>query len=115
MSKSNTTTKPVTVVSQIVAPNWAALIGLLPLFTICDRWDVGGVSIAAHPQTGEATIVIYDGYPGDARTADLGAGTRAGGAPVNHDEAGVRHRFAEFRQQLRNDDDVSVRYGAFEL
>ena len=40
------------------------LIGMLPLFTICDRWDVGGVSMALHPQTGEPTIFVYDGYPG---------------------------------------------------
>ena len=47
-------------------------IAMLPLFTICDRWDVGGVSTAIHPQTGEATIVIYDGYPGGAGIAELG-------------------------------------------
>ncbi len=47
-------------------------IGMLPLFTICDRWDVGGVSTAAHTQTGEATVVIYDGYPGGAGVAELG-------------------------------------------
>src|SRR5258707_8575906 len=27
------------------------LIGMLPLFTICNRWDVGCVSMALHPQT----------------------------------------------------------------
>ena len=48
-----------------------ALIGLLPLFTICDRWDVGGVSMAANLQTGEPTIFVYDGYPGGAGIADL--------------------------------------------
>jgi DEAD/DEAH box helicase domain-containing protein len=47
-------------------------IGILPLFTICDRNDVGGVSMARHPQTGKATIVIYDGYPGGAGIAELG-------------------------------------------
>ena len=47
-------------------------IAMLPLFTICDRWDVGGVSTAVHSQTGEATIVIYDGYPGGAGIAELG-------------------------------------------
>ena len=48
-----------------------AVIGMLPLFTICDRWDVGGVSMANHPQTGEPTIFVYDGYPGGVGIADL--------------------------------------------
>ncbi len=48
-----------------------AAIGILPLFTICDRWDVGGVSIAAAPESGLPTIFIYDGYPGGAGIADL--------------------------------------------
>jgi DEAD/DEAH box helicase domain-containing protein len=48
-----------------------ALIGLLPLFAICDRWDVGGVSMALHPATGEPTIFVYDGYPGGAGIAEL--------------------------------------------
>jgi DEAD/DEAH box helicase domain-containing protein len=47
-------------------------IGILPLFTICDRWDVGGVSTPLQPDTGRPTIVIYDGYPGGVGIAELG-------------------------------------------
>lgn len=43
-----------------------ASIGLMPLFTMCDRWDVGGVSSPYHPDTALPTIFIYDGYPGGA-------------------------------------------------
>jgi len=43
-----------------------AAIGLMPLFAMCDRWDIGGVSTALHPDTAMCTVFIYDGYPGGA-------------------------------------------------
>jgi DEAD/DEAH box helicase domain-containing protein len=39
------------------------IIALFPLFALCDRDDVGGISIPMHPQLGKAAIFIYDGYP----------------------------------------------------
>jgi DEAD/DEAH box helicase domain-containing protein len=47
-------------------------IGVLPLFAICDRWDVGGVSTAHQAELEAAAIVIYDGYEGGAGVAELG-------------------------------------------
>ena len=47
-------------------------IGMLPLFTICDRWDVGGVSTAWHAGSGAPTIFIYDAHPGGSGIAELG-------------------------------------------
>jgi len=49
-----------------------AAIGILPLFALCDRNDIGGVSTAYHADTGKAQIFIYDGYPGGIGIAEKG-------------------------------------------
>jgi DEAD/DEAH box helicase domain-containing protein len=40
------------------------MIGLLPLFTMCDRADIGGLSTPVHRQSRLPTVFVYDGYPG---------------------------------------------------
>ena len=40
------------------------MIGLLPLFAMCDRADIGGLSTPVHRETTLPTIFVYDGYPG---------------------------------------------------
>ena len=64
-------------------------IGMLPLFTICDRWDVGGVSTPWAADIGGPAIFIYDGYPGGAGIAELGY------------EAGPRHLAATLEMLRR--------------
>ena len=41
-----------------------AMIAMSPIFAMCDRWDIGGLSTPLHPDTGEPTIFIYDGFEG---------------------------------------------------
>jgi DEAD/DEAH box helicase domain-containing protein len=49
-----------------------AAIAILPLFALCDRNDIGGVSTTLHPDTAKAQIFIYDAYPGGIGIAEKG-------------------------------------------
>jgi DEAD/DEAH box helicase domain-containing protein len=48
------------------------MIALLPLWAMCDRWDIGGLSTNLHYQTGRPTIFIYDGHTGGVGIAEHG-------------------------------------------
>jgi DEAD/DEAH box helicase domain-containing protein len=49
-----------------------ALIALLPLWAMCDRWDIGGLSTNVHFQTGRPTIFVYDGHAGGVGITERG-------------------------------------------
>ena len=48
------------------------LIALLPLWAMCDRWDIGGLSTNLHYQTGRPTIFVYDGHSGGVGITERG-------------------------------------------
>ncbi len=41
-----------------------AAISLMPLTVVCDRGDIGGISIPLHHQVRAGSVFIYDGHPG---------------------------------------------------
>ncbi len=46
-----------------------AALALCPLFALCDRHDVAGISYARHPQLGKPAVFLYDAHPGGAGLA----------------------------------------------
>jgi DEAD/DEAH box helicase domain-containing protein len=48
------------------------MIALLPLWAMCDRWDIGGLSTNLHRQTGRPTVFIYDGHSGGVGITERG-------------------------------------------
>ena len=48
------------------------MIALLPLWAMCDRWDIGGLSTNLHLQTGGPTVFVYDGHSGGVGIAERG-------------------------------------------
>jgi DEAD/DEAH box helicase domain-containing protein len=49
-----------------------AMIGLFPLYALCDRSDIGGISYPIHPQVARAAVFIYDSYPGGIGLTERG-------------------------------------------
>jgi len=49
-----------------------ASIALLPLFALCDRNDIGGVSTPYHPQVGAPAVFVHDAHPGGVGIAETG-------------------------------------------
>ena len=47
-------------------------IGILPLFAMCDRRDIAGVSTPMHADTGRPQVFIYDAHPGGVGIARKG-------------------------------------------
>jgi len=48
------------------------MIALLPLFAMCDRADIGGLSTDFHRDVGGQAIFVYDGHAGGVGITEIG-------------------------------------------
>jgi DEAD/DEAH box helicase domain-containing protein len=49
-----------------------SMIAVLPLWAMCDRWDIGGLSTNIHFQTDRPTVFVYDGHTGGVGITERG-------------------------------------------
>jgi len=47
-----------------------AIIALMPLHVVCDRWDIGGLSSPSFGDAGEPTVFVYDAFEGGIGLAE---------------------------------------------
>ncbi|MFA4860324.1 DEAD/DEAH box helicase [Methanoregula sp.] len=47
-----------------------ALIALMPLYVVCDRWDIGGLSSPSFGDAGKPTVFVYDAFEGGIGLAE---------------------------------------------
>ena len=97
-----------------------ALIALLPLWAMCDRWDIGGLSTNLHPQTGRPTVFVYDGHAGGVGIAERGFESSRAGWPTRRGcstaaRASAAARRASSRPKCGNLNEPLDKGGALEL
>ncbi|REK07297.1 MAG: DUF1998 domain-containing protein [Acidobacteria bacterium] len=49
-----------------------AAISLFPVLALCDRGDLGGISIPFHPQVGSGAVFLYEGHEGGVGITEAG-------------------------------------------
>ncbi|MCU0631950.1 MAG: DEAD/DEAH box helicase [Methanolinea sp.] len=49
-----------------------AMIAVMPFHVLCDRWDIGGLSVPCGGDQGDPTVFVYDGYEGGIGLAEKG-------------------------------------------
>ncbi|MDD1694093.1 MAG: DEAD/DEAH box helicase [Methanoregula sp.] len=62
-----------------------AIIALMPLHVMCDRWDVGGLSSPAFGEKGEPMVFVYDGCEGGIGLTEKAFGILPGLFSSAHD------------------------------